>query len=547
MSRPRFSEALVTRRHDLGLSLEQASRILRLRRDVLVAFEEGDYDHMPQSGYAQGMLSSYARYLGLNAREIVDLFQEELYEHRHGSSSHELRRRTRQNQSGRGVSGYDVVNEAGSRPKAYVEYRPLLPTSGGPAGDMGNFATTAPARPRSSVPLAGIGTPAPGTRAAYAAPSYDGRGAGQEHRPYNSGSARERMEASASRRRPARSRRRDDDRSGRLLDETQRSPRAVPDVRLGSGERLYRRDDVSTRHVSPSEYTDDMRYDDHASPYAPASTISGRRSSRNIARVERPNVRRRPSSPHRPSAQQGRGGRRPPARGGALGWLQWFFSDGRRALLAIVVALTVVLTAILVLSVSSCVSAPARSVGQTVAVNSAGQDEPASGGQAGAADDEPADDQDAQDDQAGAAATGDADADASDAADDASDEPADAEPKETVVEVSVASGEYTWLEIVCDGESVVADDLTGPWSQTFTVYDSISIQAGNRSAVSVTENGEKVEFNKTASGLGSVTIKGTPRQEPADADADAAGGTDAGSDEPAADGADAPADAAAGE
>ena len=70
MSRPRFSEALVMRRHDLGLSLEQASRILKLRRDVLVAFEEGDYDHMPQSGYAQGMLSSYARYLGLNARAV---------------------------------------------------------------------------------------------------------------------------------------------------------------------------------------------------------------------------------------------------------------------------------------------------------------------------------------------------------------------------------------------------------------------------------------------------------------------------------------------
>ena len=75
MSRPRFSEALVTRRHELGLSVSQASKILKLREDVLIAFEEGDYDHLPQSGYAQGMLSSYARYLGLNAREIVDLFK----------------------------------------------------------------------------------------------------------------------------------------------------------------------------------------------------------------------------------------------------------------------------------------------------------------------------------------------------------------------------------------------------------------------------------------------------------------------------------------
>ena len=136
MPRPQFSEALVMRRHELGLSVSQASKILRLREDVLIAFEEGDFEHLPQSGYAQGMLSSYARYLGLNAREIVDLFQEDLYQYQHGTSSHELRRRTRDTQAGRGVSGYDLPNEAGSRPKAYVEYRPLLPTSGGPAGDV---------------------------------------------------------------------------------------------------------------------------------------------------------------------------------------------------------------------------------------------------------------------------------------------------------------------------------------------------------------------------------------------------------------------------
>lgn len=524
MSRPRFSEALVMRRHDLGLSLEQASRILKLRRDVLVAFEEGDYDHMPQSGYAQGMLSSYARYLGLNAREIVDLFQEELYEHRHGSSSHELRRRTRQTQAGRNISGYDVVNEAGSRPKAYVEYRPLLPTSGGPAGDMGNFATTAPARPRSSLPLAGVGTPAPGTRAAYSSASYDGWDVGPERRPYNSGTARERAGASSTRRRAQRARRGADARQGRALGDGGGSPR---DER--SSARLYRRDDVSTRRVSPSEYTDDMRYDDHASPYAPASTISGRRSSRNIAQVERPNVRRRPSSPHRSSARQGGGRRRPPARGGALGWLQWFFSDARRALLAIVVALTVVLTAIVVLSVSSCVSGPSRSVGQTVAVNNASQSDAESGGQQsgdgatqGADEADEGQGADAQGDQA---AEGDGGASSGATPDDqaASDEPS---VTETVVEVSIASGEYSWLEIVCDGTSVVADDLTGPWSQSFTVYDSISISAGDRTAVTVTENGERVEFSKTASGLGSVTIKGTPRQDSA---ADASSGSSDGS------------------
>ena len=122
MPRPRFSEMLVARRRQLGISITQASKTLKLKEQALIAFEEGDFENIPQSGYAQGMLSSYARYLGLNPREVVDLFQEEVFEHEHGTYSHELRRKTRDTQSGRGISGYDVPNEAESRPKAYVQY-----------------------------------------------------------------------------------------------------------------------------------------------------------------------------------------------------------------------------------------------------------------------------------------------------------------------------------------------------------------------------------------------------------------------------------------
>ena len=155
MPRPRFSEMLVARRRQLGISITQASKTLKLKEQALIAFEEGDFENIPQSGYAQGMLSSYARYLGLNPREVVDLFQEEVFEHEHGTYSHELRRKTRDTQSGRGISGYDIPNEAESRPKAYVQYHGLLPTAGGPAGDMGAFATTSGVRSRqSSVPLA---------------------------------------------------------------------------------------------------------------------------------------------------------------------------------------------------------------------------------------------------------------------------------------------------------------------------------------------------------------------------------------------------------
>ena len=78
MARPRFSEMLVERRRKLGLSIKQASSVLRLKEQVLIAFEEGDFASMPKSGYAQGMLASYARYLSLNPRVITRQFSSDL-------------------------------------------------------------------------------------------------------------------------------------------------------------------------------------------------------------------------------------------------------------------------------------------------------------------------------------------------------------------------------------------------------------------------------------------------------------------------------------
>ena len=516
MPRPRFSEMLLQRRRQLGLTCEQASRILKLREDVLIAFEEGDFESMPQSGYAQGMLSSYARYLGLNAREVVDLFQEELYEYVNGSGSHELRRRTRDTIAGRGISGYDVVNEAGSRPKAYVEYHGLLPTAGGPAGDMGNFATVTPARPRQSVPLAGLG---PSAVAAYGREDHAHQQPRQQ-RPYNSGQAYEsRQQRSTARRRASGQRRPQSDPAGRLLREGQQGvvdrdrDLVAPRGRAGQArtQRLYQRDDVSTRSVRRGEYRDDLRYDGVASPYERASTISGRRSSRNIASVERPNVRRRQPS-ERSGAQGGRR-RQPARRGGVAGFVDAFLSDRRRALLLLLLVLAAVLTLILVFSVKSCTGSAqsAQTGSKTVNVTTAqgsGQDSSQgsrSGSDASSSASDSKQDQAASDASgSGSTATGDA------ASGDQAQADAAATPERTVVQVSLASGEASWVEVTVDGKSVVADNLTGAWSQTYTVTDSIAIQVSNVDAVTVTNNGKKVDFSSKTSGVGTLTIKGTP-------------------------------------
>ena len=507
---------LLQRRRQLGLTCEQASRILKLREDVLVAFEEGDFESMPQSGYAQGMLSSYARYLGLNAREVVDLFQEELYEYVNGSGSHELRRRTRDTIAGRGISGYDVVNEAGSRPKAYVEYHGLLPTAGGPAGDMGNFATVTPARPRQSVPLAGLG---PSAVAAYGREDHAYQQPRQQ-RPYNSGQAYEsRQQRSTARRRASGQRRPQSDPAGRLLREGQQGvvdrdrDLVAPRGRAGQTrtQRLYQRDDVSTRSVRRGEYRDDLRYDGVASPYERASTISGRRSSRNIASVERPNVRRRQPS-GRSGAQGGRR-RQPARRGGVAGFVDAFLLDRRRALLLLLLVLAAVLTLILVFSVKSCTGAAqsAQTGSKTVNVTTAqGSGQDSSQG-SGSGSDTSSSASDSKQDQAASDATGSGSTATGDAASgDQAQAGAAATPEQTVVQVSLASGEASWVEVTVDGKSVVADNLTGAWSQTYTVTDSIAIQVSNVDAVTVTNNGKKVDFSSKTSGVGTLTIKGTP-------------------------------------
>lgn len=532
MPRPRFSEMLLQRRRQLGLTCEQASRILKLREDVLIAFEEGDFESMPQSGYAQGMLSSYARYLGLNAREVVDLFQEELYEYVNGSGSHELRRRTRDTIAGRGISGYDVVNEAGSRPKAYVEYHGLLPTAGGPAGDMGNFATVTPARPRQSVPLAGLG---PSAVAAYGREDHAYQQPRQQ-RPYNSGQAYEsRQQRSTARRRASGQRRPQSDPAGRLLREGQQGvvdrdrDLVAPRGRAGQArtQRLYQRDDVSTRSVRRGEYRDDLRYDGVASPYERASTISGRRSSRNIASVERPNVRRRQPS-ERSGAQGGRR-RQPARRGGVAGFVDAFLSDRRRALLLLLLVLAAVLTLILVFSVKSCTGSAqsAQTGSKTVNVTTAqgsGQDS-----SQGSGSDTSSSASDSKQDQAASDASGSGSTATGDAASgDQAQADAAATPERTVVQVSLASGEASWVEVTVDGKSVVADNLTGAWSQTYTVTDSIAIQVSNVDAVTVTNNGKKVDFSSKTSGVGTLTIKGTPAPVSSVAGGDASAASSAG-------------------
>lgn len=76
----------------------------------------------------------------------------------------------------------------------------------------------------------------------------------------------------------------------------------------------------------------------------------------------------------------------------------------------------------------------------------------------------------------------------------------DSAPEFAEFSYAVEDGGESWIEIYEDGSDVAsfADVVTGPAEETFEVRDKLTIQTGNPSVVTLTLDGEEVEFEKKA-------------------------------------------------
>ena len=72
--RPRPGQILRAARQERGLSLDDAERGTRIRREFLEALEADDYERLPPPVYTRGFIRSYARWLGLDPDQVVSLF-----------------------------------------------------------------------------------------------------------------------------------------------------------------------------------------------------------------------------------------------------------------------------------------------------------------------------------------------------------------------------------------------------------------------------------------------------------------------------------------
>lgn len=488
MARPRFSDFLSNRRRQLGLTIPQASRVLRLKEQVLLAFEEGDWERIPRSGYAQGMLSSYARYLGLNPREVIDLFQEDLQAYadgQGGASSHRQPKVADDPSRGRGRQGVVAPSKDND-----------LYGSAGPAGSILSGTLVGSSYLHSGEEHRGASSPLVNGRSAgyserylrqngYATPGAEGgslppAGGSTEPRDYPQGRPYTARAPRSSRvRQNAQGRAAASDRAGRT-----RSNRARQDARR------YASTDIQTRDVSSTMYDDDLRYGLAADTYRQASSAEVRETARSsVPAPQRPNVRRRPSTAdrYRPSQRSAK-----PPRSGVLGVLDAWFSDPRRTMLTVFVALAVALILVIVLSVRSC-SAPAPEGGnraqipvtQSSSDNNSGSSDKTSDSAAA---------QDSSTKTPAASSSG-------------NDTAADAN-KPVEVEVSVPDGAAVWVEVKNGDKNEVAQTVTGPWNQKFTVNGELEVRTADPAQVTVTANGQPVSFDTSAAGIGTATVKG---------------------------------------
>lgn len=68
---------LQRKREELNLSLEELSRKLGIKREYLESLEKGDYTQLPPSVYVRGFIKSYANCLGIDAPQLVKIYNRE--------------------------------------------------------------------------------------------------------------------------------------------------------------------------------------------------------------------------------------------------------------------------------------------------------------------------------------------------------------------------------------------------------------------------------------------------------------------------------------
>lgn len=459
----RFGDMLLEQRRRMGLSIQQVANTIKIRPQIIEFFENGNFASMPPRGYAQGMISSYARFLGLNPREVVNAYFDDLMAYERETSQ----------QGGRFQDAAGYVNSRSS-----VDNGRFLMVQGGRSTRYGQ-------RPQQAGYVTETGsseeirsqrdrfrsTPAPEERALPAA-----RGVARDPRAgYGDGGYSDRGYRGASSVRPR----------GCYADAdtTQVTPR------LRSQSQTF-----SQRSSAPRSGQRNYRGRGELAPRSGQRNMQRQGSYRGRSDNNRG---RMPQGAGRGGSNRGRGGGRAPQNNGL----------DPRIVYAGIGAVALLLIVLIVVLLRGCGSSAPESTPETPAATKTTTKKSSKKTES-------------VDEDTDESADGSTDSDA------AKMTAKKEENEVTKVKISVAKGKTAWIEVKVDGKSVYGAQATGPFEQEYTPESSIEITTSKPSDVTVTKNGEKVRYDTKTSGVARVTIT-VPKKETTDAqDGESADGTD---------------------
>lgn len=132
-----FGSLLKEARVKHGYELTEVSRRLRIRPDILQAIERSDFHNMPPTGYARNMIGAYARLVGLDPAEIINLYHDEAYAFQIGQANRNLNSRYQQRNTSRATS-----RPSAAARRSNGEYSSQRSTEGGRARYSANGERT---------------------------------------------------------------------------------------------------------------------------------------------------------------------------------------------------------------------------------------------------------------------------------------------------------------------------------------------------------------------------------------------------------------------
>ena len=107
-----IGEKLKEARESIGVSVEEAAEDLKINASQIINIENGDIEKFPDVFNLKYFIRDYAKYLGLNKEEIVDDFNEYLFDYTSKLSLDEIKKESKNKEENKIKSPYTVERKS---------------------------------------------------------------------------------------------------------------------------------------------------------------------------------------------------------------------------------------------------------------------------------------------------------------------------------------------------------------------------------------------------------------------------------------------------